>query len=174
MPGSLEVFDQRLVFGQSLVRTVEQHAALARSCPPRSAGVASASRPGHEVFLQVVEMVDGSGSTARRAGRRLWVPGPEMMSGVRASSISTESTSSTMAKWCLRCTRSSGDDGHVVTQVVETEFVVRAEGDVGHVGLAPGVGVGLRVVDAGYRQPVELVHRAHPLRVALGQVVVRP
>ncbi len=33
---------------------------------------------------------------------------PEMISGVRASSISTESTSSTMAKWKSRCTRCSG------------------------------------------------------------------
>ncbi len=34
-----------------------------------------------------------------------WVPAPEMMSGVRASSMRMESTSSTMAKECPRCTR---------------------------------------------------------------------
>ena len=34
--------------------------------------------------------------------------GPEIIKGVRASSINTESTSSTIAKLCLRCTRSSG------------------------------------------------------------------
>ena len=35
------------------------------------------------------------------------VPAPEMMSGVRASSMRMESTSSTMAKWWPRCTRAS-------------------------------------------------------------------
>ncbi len=63
-------------------------------------------------------------------------------------------------------------DGHVVPQVVETELVVRTEGNVGHVGLAARGGVGLMVVDAVHRKTVELVHRSHPLRVAAGQVVV--
>ena len=35
--------------------------------------------------------------------------GPEMISGVRASSIRIESTSSTIAKLCPRCTSSSAD-----------------------------------------------------------------
>ena len=61
---------------------------------------------------------------------------------------------------------------HVVAQVVEAVLVVRTEGDVGQVGLAARLGVGLRVVDAGDRQSVELVHRAHPLGVTLGQVVI--
>ena len=61
-----------------------------------------------------------------------------------------------------------GRRGHVVAQIVEAVFVVRAEGDVGHVGLPPGGGIGLRIVDAGHRQSVEFVHRAHPFGVALG------
>ena len=36
------------------------------------------------------------------------VAGPEMMSGVRASSMRIESTSSTIAKWCPFCTTCSG------------------------------------------------------------------
>ena len=70
-----------------------------------------------------------------------FVPAPEMMSGVRASSMRIESTSSTMAKAWPRCTRSSGSIDHVVAQVVEAELGVRAVGDVrlvgGH-GAAPG------------------------------------
>jgi hypothetical protein len=56
-----------------------------------------------------------------------------MISGVRASSIRIESTSSTMAKLSARCTRSPAVD-HVVAQVVEAELVVGAVGDVGGVG----------------------------------------
>ena len=56
--------------------------------------------------------------------------GPEMISGVRASSIRIESTSSTIAKLWPRWTRSSARHGHVVAQVVEAELVVRAVGDV--------------------------------------------
>ena len=65
-----------------------------------------------------------------------------------------------------------GRRGHVVAQVVETVFVVRTEGDIGHVSLTAGVGVGLRIVDAGDRQTVEFVHRPHPFGVTLGQIVV--
>jgi hypothetical protein len=55
--------------------------------------------------------------------------GPEMISGVRASSIRMESTSSTMAKLCPRCTIGAVVF-HVVAQIVEAEFVVGAVGDV--------------------------------------------
>ena len=65
-----------------------------------------------------------------------------------------------------------GEAGHVVPQVVESELVVGTEGDVCGVGLAAGVGVGLVFVDAVYREAVELVERAHPFGVSLGEVVV--
>ncbi len=62
-------------------------------------------------------------------------------------------------------------DGHVVPQVVEAELVVGAVGDVGVVG-----GVLLRAGDAvddqAHGEAQELIHLAHPLGVALGQVVV--
>ena len=60
---------------------------------------------------------------------------------------------------------------HVVAQVVEAELVVGAVGDVGGVGGAPLVGrhAGQDHADV---QAEEAVHAAHPLRVALGQVVV--
>ena len=63
-------------------------------------------------------------------------------------------------------------DGHVVAQVIETEFVVGTEGDVGQVGTAAGIGVGLVFVDAVHAQAMEHVERSHPLGVTLGQVVV--
>ena len=60
---------------------------------------------------------------------------------------------------------------HVVAQIIEPEFVVRAVGDVRAVGGAP-----LRVIqivdDHAHRQPQHLVNRAHPLRVAPGQIIV--
>ena len=60
---------------------------------------------------------------------------------------------------------------HVVAQVVESEFVVRAVGDVRCVGRAP-----LHVVeivnDHADREPQHLIDRAHPLRVAPRQVIV--
>ena len=46
-------------------------------------------------------------------------------------------------------------DRHIVTQIVETEFVVRTECDVGIVSGTAGVGVRLMLVDTVYRQSVE-------------------
>jgi hypothetical protein len=61
--------------------------------------------------------------------------------------------------------------GHVVAQVVETELVVGAVGDVGGVLLAALLRGHLGEDDADL-QAEEAVHPAHPLGVALGQVVV--
>ena len=61
--------------------------------------------------------------------------------------------------------------GHVVAQVVEAELVVRAVGDVGGVRLAPLGGRHLGQ-DHADGQAEEAVDAAHPLGVALGQVVV--
>ena len=48
--------------------------------------------------------------------------------------------------------------GHTLTwDIVETELVVGAKGDVGLVGTAAGFGVGLVLVDAIYRKAVEHV-----------------
>ncbi len=62
-------------------------------------------------------------------------------------------------------------DGHVVAQVVESELGVRPVGDVRGVRL-----LALRerhhVLDVGDRGAEPLVHRARPLRVALGEIVV--
>ena len=94
-----------------------------------------------------------------------------MISGVRASSIRIESTSSTMAKFGARWTQSAQGGGHVVAQVVEAELVVGRVGDVGVVGDATLVGTHLRQ-DHADGQAEELVDPAHPLGVVLGQVVV--
>ena len=165
-----EVFDQRLVLGQALVGTVELHAALVvLALRDKPACLGQQAR--HEVFLQVVEMVDGRAvlleelvvAFGYRAGddeRRTGVVDQHRVDLVDDGEV------------VLALHQIGRRRGHVVTQVVEAVFVVRTERDVGHVCLAAGVGVGLRVVDAGYRKPVELVHRAHPLRVSLGQVVV--
>ncbi|OAG65283.1 hypothetical protein BIM11_6192 [Burkholderia pseudomallei] len=60
---------------------------------------------------------------------------------------------------------------HVVAQVVETEFVVRAVRDVGCVRRLLLVVLHPREVDAD-RKPEEVVEPAHPLGVALREVIV--
>ena len=93
------------------------------------------------------------------------------MSGVRASSIRIESTSSTIAKLCPRCESWRELVLHVVAQVVEAELVVGAVGDVAGVGL-----LALLVVepvhDGADAEAQEAVDPAHPLGVAGGEVVV--
>ena len=59
----------------------------------------------------------------------------------------------------------------VVAEVVEAEFVVGAVHDVAFVRFPLGVVVHARRDDA-HRQPHELVHLAHPFRVAAGEIVV--
>ena len=65
-----------------------------------------------------------------------------------------------------------GRRSHIVAQIVETELVVRSEGDVSIVGTTTRIGIGLMLVDAIDAEAVELVERSHPFRVTLGQIVV--
>ena len=80
-------------------------------------------------------------------------------------------------------------DDHVISEVVETELVVGAVGDIGLIGLAAGDGPQasprriLRLVvwveeeggfmlDAGYSYSQGVVDGPHPVVVSLGQVVI--
>ncbi len=63
-------------------------------------------------------------------------------------------------------------DGHVIAQVVESEFVVGTVGDVGIVCLSPGFGIGLMLVNTVHRKTVKLKYRPHPFRVAFRQIIV--
>jgi hypothetical protein len=65
----------------------------------------------------------------------------------------------------------AGRVDHVVAQVVETEFVVRAVGDVGGVGGLLVLVLHLRQVDAD-GEAEKTMQSPHPLGVAIGQVVV--
>ena len=60
---------------------------------------------------------------------------------------------------------------HVVAQVIEAELIVGAIGNVGAIGLAAFL-VGQAVDDAAHAQPQKPVDLAHPIAVALGQVVI--
>ena len=60
---------------------------------------------------------------------------------------------------------------HVVAQVVKAELVVGAVGDIGVVGIPAGVAVHA-LHDQTNGQPQPAVELAHPLAVALGQIVV--
>ena len=64
-----------------------------------------------------------------------------------------------------------GVDAHIVAEIVEAHLVVGAVSDVGGVGLLP-LGGGEAVDDQTHLQPQEAVDLAHPLAVALGQIVV--
>ena len=63
-------------------------------------------------------------------------------------------------------------DGHVITQIVETELVVGTESDICLISLTTGFGVGLVLIDTVDRETMEHVERTHPLGVTLGQIVV--
>ena len=97
--------------------------------------------------------------------------GPEMISGVRASSIRIESTSSTIANSRLALHAVLDAEREVVAQVVEAELVVGAVGDVGAVRRALLVG-GLAGLDHADRQAEEVEDRRHPVGVALREVLV--
>ena len=61
---------------------------------------------------------------------------------------------------------------HIVTQIVETEFVVRTESNVGIVSPAAFFRIWFVLVDAIHAKSVEHVQRPHPFGVALGQIIV--
>ena len=62
-------------------------------------------------------------------------------------------------------------DGHVVAEIVEAELIVRAVGDVGSVGRS-SLGGGQVMDDQADGETEEAVDLAHPLRVALGKIIV--
>ena len=66
----------------------------------------------------------------------------------------------------------AGSHGHIVAQIVETEFVVCSECDVAVVGCAACRSVGIVFVDAVNGGAVEHIERTHPLGVTFRQVVV--
>ena len=94
-----------------------------------------------------------------------------MMSGVRASSIRMESTSSTTAIGQSALHAILEPEGEVVAQVVEAELVVGAVGDVAGVCRAFLLGA-LRVLDDADGQAEKAINRTHPIGVALGEVLV--
>ena len=63
-------------------------------------------------------------------------------------------------------------DSHIITQIVETEFIVRSESDVCQISLAACVRVGLVTVDAVHAESVEHIKRSHPFGVTFSQIVV--
>ncbi len=165
-----EVFDQGFVLGQPLVRAVEFDAALLVFAVGDQLARLGQQR-GNQVLLQVVEVLD------RRAvlfEKLVFAFGNRAGDDERRTRVVDQHGVYFVddGEMMLALHEVFGRRSHVVAQVVEAVFVVRAERDVGHVGRTAGVGVGLRVVDAGHRQPVELVHRPHPFAVSLGQVVV--
>ena len=62
--------------------------------------------------------------------------------------------------------------GHVVAQIVKSEFVVGAVRDVGTIRFPSGFTVGLMLVDAIDAHAVEFKQRRHPLRIATREVIV--
>ncbi len=105
--------------------------------------------------------------------------GPEMISGVRASSIRIEfDLVDDRVVVALELDRPAAElhhrlarTLHVVAQIVEPEFVVGAVGDVG--GVLGAADIRRQVVDdAADFEAEEPVDLPHPLAVALGEIVV--
>ncbi len=94
-----------------------------------------------------------------------------MISGVRASSIRIEFDLVDDGEVVRPLHHVGRLVDEVVAQVVETELVVGAVGDVGVVG-ALALGLRKAVHDDADAQAQELVDAAHPLGVAVGEVVV--
>ena len=62
--------------------------------------------------------------------------------------------------------------GHVVTEIVETEFIVRTESHIALIRPSASVAVRLMLVNAIHGKSMEHVQRSHPLGVSFGEVVV--
>ena len=60
---------------------------------------------------------------------------------------------------------------HMVAQIVEAEFVVRAVGDVADVGALALLGIHV-AVDGANRQTEAHINRAHPFHIAAGEIAV--
>ena len=97
--------------------------------------------------------------------------GPEMIRGVRASSMRIESTSSDDCVVVAPLDHRLQRELHVVAQVVEAKLVVRAVRDVRAVGLLPLL-IGQAVLDHADVETEEAVDLSHPLGVASRQIVV--
>ena len=63
-------------------------------------------------------------------------------------------------------------DSHIITQVVETKFVIGTECDICHVSTATCFRIRLMLIDTVYTQAMEHIERAHPFRVTLSQIVI--
>jgi hypothetical protein len=94
-----------------------------------------------------------------------------MMSGVRASSMRMLSTFVDDGEPVTALHHVLERELHVVAQVVEAELVVGAVGDVRPVGLL-ALPIAEVVLDDADREPEEAVDPPHPVRVALGEIVV--
>ena len=94
--------------------------------------------------------------------------GPEMISGVRASSTRIEFDLVDDREVVAALHHLRALVFHVVAQIVEAEFVVGGVGDVAGVGGAALV-VGEAVDDDADGQPEEVVDAAHPFGVAAGR-----
>ena len=63
-------------------------------------------------------------------------------------------------------------DGHIVAQIVEAEFIVRSECNVGQISFSTFRRIRPMFVYTVHRQTIEHIKWAHPFRVTLGQIVV--
>ena len=97
--------------------------------------------------------------------------GPEMMSGVRASSMRIEVHLIYDREIERPLDHLIPRVFHVVAQVIETELVVRRVCDVGVIGVAPLL-VGEVRDNHSNRHPEEAIDLAHPFGVATGEIVV--
>ena len=61
---------------------------------------------------------------------------------------------------------------HIITEVVEAEFVVCSVGDVGEISVTTCLRVRFMLVDAVYGETEKFIYRSHPLGVTFREVIV--
>ena len=61
---------------------------------------------------------------------------------------------------------------HIIAQIIEAIFIVRAVSDVGGVSAFPAWPVRVVIIDTIHRQAEEVIDLAHPFCVAAGEIVV--
>ena len=63
-------------------------------------------------------------------------------------------------------------NGHIITQIIETEFIVGTKSNICHIRTTTSFRVRLMLIDTIYAQAMEHIKRTHPFRVTFCQIIV--
>ena len=115
-----------------------------------------------ELFHNILETLMQVGAFADGAGNNQWCTG--LVDQNRVNLVDNGKELATLDLFL-------GGKGHIVAQVIKTEFVIGAIGNVGCIGLLLGYRVHTGNTDTGSHAE-EVVEFAHPLCITAGQIVI--